>query len=201
MYNDYAPGKLSGSYTFSNTFSTDTPNDSKAGFGLADLLLGTPATTSISFNDYTYREDINSAGVFIQDDFKVTPKLTVNLGVRWEFDGPYTEANNQYASFNPSVINPVTGIWPGPVRRPEWSAAAFFAERLSRFSTAHGFAWNFAPNTVLRGGYGIYRLPSIGYATTGLQSQYAVSATFKARIITSRRHTILRTAYRRIATM
>ena len=42
---------------FSNTFSTDTPNDSKAGFGLADLLLGTPATTSISFNDYTYRQN------------------------------------------------------------------------------------------------------------------------------------------------
>jgi len=181
MYNDYAPGKLSGSYTFSNTFSTDTPNDSKAGFGLADLLLGTPATTSISFNDYTYREDINSAGAFIQDDFKVTPKLTVNLGVRWEFDGPYTEANNQYASFNPNVINPVTGNlglvqFAGRNGVPRNFSPNIYHDFLPRI----GFAWNLAPNTVLRGGYGIYRLPSIGYATTGLSSQYAVSATFQS---------------------
>jgi hypothetical protein len=181
MYNDYNPGKLSGSYSFSNTFSTDTPNDSKAGFGLADLLLGTPATTTINFNDYTYRESINSAGMFIQDDFKVTPHLTVNLGLRWEFDGPYTEAHNQYASFNPYLINPTTGNL-GTVQFAGRNGAPrnFSPNIYHDFLPRVGFAWNFAPNTALRGGYGIYRLPSIGYATTGLQSQYAVSATFQS---------------------
>ena len=80
MYNNYSPGKLSGSYTFSNTFSASTPNDTKTGYGLADLLLGTPATTSFAINDYTYRLNINSAGAFVQDDFK-RPKLTL-LGLR-----------------------------------------------------------------------------------------------------------------------
>ena len=181
MYNVYSPGKLSGSYTFSNTFSTDTANDSKAGFGLADLLLGTPASTSISSNDYTFRESINSAGLFIQDDFKVTPRLTVNLGLRWEFDGPYTEANNQYASFNPYVLNPTTsnlGLvqFAGRNGAPRHFSPNIYHDFLPRL----GFAWNFARNTALRGGYGIYRLPSIGYATTGLSSQYAVSATFQS---------------------
>ncbi len=181
MYDDYNPGKLSGSYTFSNTFSTDTPNDSKAGFGFADLLLGTPATTSISFTDYTYRLDINSGGAFIQDDYKITPHLTVNLGLRWEFDGPYTEANNQFASFNPYVLNPVTGNLGLVQFAGKNGAPRHFSPNIySNFLPRLGFAWNFAPKTVLRGGYGIYRLPAIGYATTGLSSQYGVSTTFQS---------------------
>lgn len=48
MYNNYSPGKLSGSYSFGNTFSAVSPNDSKSGFGLADLLLGIPASSSFS---------------------------------------------------------------------------------------------------------------------------------------------------------
>ncbi len=181
MYNVYSPGKLSGSYSFSNTFTTDTPNDSKAGFGLADLLVGTPATTSISIDDYTFRESINSGGVFIQDDFKVTSKLTVNLGLRWEFDGPYTEANNQFASFNPYATNPITGNLGSVQFAGRDGAPRHFSPNIYHdFLPRVGFAWNFAPKTVLRGGYGIYRLPSIGYATTGLSSQYAVAATFQS---------------------
>jgi hypothetical protein len=179
MYNNYSPGKQSGSYSFSNTFTSSTPNDTKSGFGLADLLLGMPATSSFSLNDYTYRLNINSAGAYVQDDWKITRSLTVNLGMRWEFDGPYSEANNQFVSFNPAIINSVTGN-PGDVQfAGRKGAPSHFSPNVYRnFLPRIGFAWNALPNTVVRGGYGIYRLPSIGYSSYGPASQYAQSATF-----------------------
>jgi hypothetical protein len=179
MYDNYNPGKLSGSYTFTGGFTAQSPNGSGSGFALADLLLGIPNSTSISTNDYTYRLNINNASAFIQDDFKVIPKLTLNLGLRWEFDGPYSEANNQFASFYPNVVNPVTGNLGNVLFAGRDGAPRHFTPNIYHdFLPRAGFAWNFAPNTVLRGGYGIYRLPSIGYASAGPTSQYSVSATF-----------------------
>src|SRR5262249_10231120 len=67
MYNNYTPGKLPGSYSFNGTFTRNSGNNA-TGLGLADLLLGMPATTSISINDYTFRMNINSAGLYLQDD-------------------------------------------------------------------------------------------------------------------------------------
>ncbi len=179
MYDNYSPGKLSGSYSFGNTFTTSTPNDTKSGFGLADLLLGAPAATSFSINDYTYRLNINSAGAFVQDDFKVSRKLTVNLGIRWEFDGPYSEANNQFASFNPAIVNHATGNlgdvqFAGKNGAPHHFSPNIYHDFLPRV----GFAYNILPDTVIRGGYGIYRLPAIGYSSYGPVSQYAQTATF-----------------------
>lgn len=179
MYDNYSPGKLSGSYSFSNTFTTATPNDTKSGFGLADLLLGMPAVSSFNINDYTYRLNINSGGAFVQDDFKISRRLTVNLGLRWEFDGPYSEANNQFASFNSAVVNHLTGT-PGDVQFAGRNGApAHFSPNIYHdFLPRLGFAYNVLPDTVIRGGYGIYRLPAIGYASAGPISQYAQSATF-----------------------
>jgi hypothetical protein len=181
MYDNYSPGKLPGSYTFSNTFTSSTPNDSKTGFGLADLLLGLPASSSFSFNDYTYRENINSGGAFVQDDFKVLSHLTINLGLRWEWDGPYSEANNQFASFNPAIVNHTTGNLGDVQFAGRNGAPTHFSPNIYHdFLPRVGFAWNFAPNTVLRGGYGLYRLPAIGYSGVGPVSQYAQSASFSS---------------------
>ena len=174
MYNNYSPGKLAGSYSFTGAYTSVVPNGTGSGYGLADLLLGAPASTSISINDYTYRLNINSAGGYIQDDFKILRSLTLNLGVRWEWDGPYSEANNQFASFSPDVKNPVTGgqgnvLFAGRNGNPTHFSPNVYHDFLPRI----GFAWNFMPDTVFRGGYGIYRLPAIGYSGTGPTSQFA----------------------------
>ena len=179
MYNNYSPGKQSGSYSFSNTFSASTPNDTKTGYGLADLLLGAPATTSFSINDYTYRLNINSAGAFVQDDFKFSSRLTVNLGIRWEWDGPYSEANNQFASFNPATVNHLTGNLGDVQFAGQNGAPTHFSPNIYHdFLPRVGFAYNAFRDTVVRGGYGIYRLPAIGYSGSGPVSKYAQSATF-----------------------
>ncbi|HKE24398.1 MAG TPA: TonB-dependent receptor [Bryobacteraceae bacterium] len=179
MYNNYSPGKQSGSYSFSNTFTTSTPNDTKSGFGIADLLLGLPASTSFNIDDYTFRENIDSAGAFVQDDFKINRRLTLNLGLRWEWDGPYSEANNQFASFAPLIVNHITGNLGDVQFAGRNGAPTHFSPNIYHdFLPRIGFAYNVLPNTVLRGGYGIYRLPAIGYYSYGPVSQYAQSATF-----------------------
>jgi hypothetical protein len=178
MYNYFSPGKLSGSYSFGNVF-TSLPGVANTGSALADLLLGAPQSTNISIQDYTFRLNINSAGAYIQDDFKISSKLTINLGLRWEYDGPYSEANGQFASFNPNLKNRTTGNlgeveFAGRNGAPQHFTPNIYYNFLPRV----GFAWNVLPRTVVRGGYGIYRLPSIGFWTIGPLSQYAVNATF-----------------------
>jgi hypothetical protein len=178
MYNNYNPGKQPGLYTFSNSFSA-LPGSATTGTGFADLLLGLPTTTAFSGADYTYRMNINSAGAYIQDDFKVNSRLTLNLGLRWEYDGPYSEANGQFANFNPTLVNRTTGN-PGEVvfakinGAPSHFSPNIYHDVLPRV----GFAWNALPKTILRGGYGVFRLPNIGYWNFGPISQYAVAATF-----------------------
>jgi hypothetical protein len=178
MYDNYSPGKVSGSYTFGATFSA-LPGNANTGSALADLLLGDPTGTTVSFNDYTYRLNINSASIYFQDDYKVLPNLTINLGLRWEFDGPYSEANNQFASFNPNIVNPVTGNL-GAVQFAGRNGAPthFSPNILNNFLPRVGFAYKVGQKTVLRGGYGMYRFPSIGFSGYGPSSQYAVSASF-----------------------
>ncbi len=173
MWNYYSPGKLAGSYTFSGIF-TNLPGTQGTGSGFADLLLGYPSGTSMSINDYTFRMNINCAGMYIQDDFKVTPKLTLNLGVRWEYNGPYSEANGQFASFNPTIPNRTTGNL-GEVQfaKIDTSLSHFTPNVFTNFLPRIGFAWNVIPKWVVRGGYGMYLLPTIGYGGYGPVSQYA----------------------------
>lgn len=185
MYDYYNPGgnngnAVSGAYSFTGTFTSITANPN-SGWDLADLLFGYPAQTQIYNEDYTYRLNINSASLFVQDDFKISNTLTVNLGLRWEWDGPYSEANNQFASFNPYLVNQTTGN-SGEVEFAGRDGAPthFMPNIYHDFLPRVGFAWNFAKNTVFRGGVGFFRLPNIGFAQFGPLSKYVQQATFES---------------------
>jgi hypothetical protein len=181
MYNVSDPGKQAGSYSFGATF-TALPGVANTGNSIADLLLGDPAGTSIVLQDYTTRLNINSASAFIQDDFKVNSKLTVNLGLRWEFDGPYSEANNQFSSFNPTLVNAQTGNL-GEVQFAGRNGAPrhFTPNIFYNFIPRVGAAYNFARKSTVRVGYGMYRLPAIGFSGFGTgYSQYAVNTSFSS---------------------
>jgi hypothetical protein len=178
LYQNYSPGVRSGGYSFSGTF-TSLPGAANTGSGLADLLLGIPASTSISTNDYEFRYSTPYASLYVQDDYKVSPKLTVNLGLRWEFDGPTTEANHQNYTFNPGLTDPTTGK-PGAIEFAGINGAPdhFVPNDYRGFLPRAGFAYSPFKNTVVRGGYGIYELPSIGFVTNGQTSKYSIAATF-----------------------
>lgn len=181
MYNNYSPGKLSGQYGFAPVF-TALPGDKNSGYALADLLLGLPAQTSFNILDYTYRLNINSWGMFFQDDYKISPRLTVNLGLRWEYAGPYSEANNQFASFNPYIINKTTGT-PGDVQfAGQNGAPTHFSPNIYHdFLPRIGFSWRALEHTVIRSGFGAFRLPSVGYSGYGPVSKYQISQTFSSQ--------------------
>ncbi len=86
---------------------------------------------------------------YLQDDFKVNQKLTLNLGVRYEFATPYTEAQNRLSNFDPAtrtIIQAKAGsLYDRALVDPDYNN---WAPRL-------GFAYNLLDKTVLRGGYGI----------------------------------------------
>ena len=167
-------------FAFARSF-TQGPNPNTAGatsgFGLATFMLGTPTGGALPRNTAaTYT--VKNYGLFVQDDWKVTSKLTLNLGLRWEYEGGVTDRFNALSNFNPKLPVSVNGlnltgglIYPanGGLPRGHRDASA------TEFQPRVGFAWQFLPKTVLRGGYSISHLPSTGITVQFDRFGYSVS--------------------------
>ena len=80
---------------------------SNSGVAYADFLLGYVQNWA-ALNSPEYGGRLKNPGVFVQDDFKVTPKLTLNLGLRWEGNTGWSEVYGNERSFDPNVTNPAT---------------------------------------------------------------------------------------------
>ena len=96
--------------------------------------------------------------VFVQDDYKIRPNLTVNLGLRYQIQTGWTEVKGNMATWDPTVQNPTDGslgaIWYGTSKahgrnRLQSSVYDIVLPRV-------GFSWQAHPNTVFRGGFGVY---------------------------------------------
>lgn len=134
------------------------------GWPIASLLTG---ATEWSFNssktlDPGYR--YFQPAFFFQDDIKVTPNLTLNLGVRYEILGPRGESKGRLRGFNPNVINPEVnrlGALVSPSGQGVLQAEneAIAPQDFSAISPRLGFAYSLNDRTVVRGGYGIYYNP------------------------------------------
>ncbi|MBC7924192.1 MAG: TonB-dependent receptor [Bryobacteraceae bacterium] len=160
----------SGAFSFSNNFTRQNSNSSSSATGsdIADLLLGAPsggaaATGYIPTVLYQY-SDYNA--LYIQDDFRVTPKLTLNLGLRWERETGLRETyNNLITGFDASAVNPL-GAAAGVETRGVFRFAGVDGQssttgnpNLNKFSPRIGVAYQLTPKIVLRGGYGIFWAP------------------------------------------
>jgi outer membrane receptor protein involved in Fe transport len=118
---------------------------------LAGFLAGRVATDQTAILRGATRRDTftNNFGLFVQDDWKVTPRLTLNLGLRYEYLGVFREQYNRLANFVPaSGLVPVGGTGLDNLYEPDYNN---FAPRL-------GFAFDLTGvgRTILRGGYGFY---------------------------------------------
>jgi Carboxypeptidase regulatory-like domain len=166
-------------FTFSSAF-TQGPNPTvaspTAGVGFASFLLGTGDSGSITninpgeFVSYHYY------GAYFQDDWKVTPKLTLNLGIRYDFNAPWQEKYNRINSWNGDSPVTIAGLnlrggleFPGVNGVPRGQ----FQDSRTNFAPRFGFAYSPYAKTVIRGGYGIYYGPINGAAFAGPQSPFS----------------------------
>ena len=146
-----------GTFNFSGAFTQLAPNKG-GGLGYADFLLGQVASWNASNTPIVgFREKVPQ--FFIQDDWKVTPNLTVNLGLRYQIQQGWHEVKNRIGDFDPTVINPVTNT-PGAM----WFGGQNGRTNLENtvydiFLPRVGFAYSPFSNWVFRGGFGLYDGP------------------------------------------
>jgi len=97
---------------------------------------------------------------YLNDDWKVSRSLTVNLGVRYEYQTPFKERYNHLAYFDPNVTEPVTGL--KGILLPTTSSHRYPSNPYKNWAPRVGLAWTFLPNTVFRAGYGWFYAPGSG---------------------------------------
>jgi hypothetical protein len=154
---DQLLNSISGAFTFATT-PTGLPGNSATGNGLASLLVGFPTGFTELETEPLSRHSWYLAG-FAQDDWTITPSLTLNFGVRWETDTPMKDSNNRMNSFDPNQINPVSGT-PGVIKFLGLNGYPTnpYPTDWNNFAPRFGFAWKpfKSDKTVVRGGFGIF---------------------------------------------
>jgi Carboxypeptidase regulatory-like domain len=130
----------------------------QAGFGFASFLLGDVNQASVSEPDNTYGRR-KSISLFAQDDIKLTPKLTLNLDLRWDFNGRYHEKYGHWSTFDTTALNPVTGQ-PGALVFANGGGDSFEKkEYYHNFSGLVGAAYQLTPKTVVRASFDVFYVP------------------------------------------
>ncbi len=164
-----------GNFSFNNQGSSQCPlgdvtqcgGDSMASFMMGQM--GGSQGYEIQFRPAT--ENYQFAG-FGQDNWKVTAKLTLNIGLRYDLNLPRTERFNRMNWFNPSVVNPLNGgsiTFNDPLSGDQVTRILYGGEQFASpsqrsnfltdwrdFQPRLGFSYQFMKNTIMRGGYGIY---------------------------------------------
>jgi hypothetical protein len=105
-------------------------------------------------------------GVYIQDDWKLLPKLTLNLGLRYDLETGFKERHNNWADFSPTIANPLGGTGGALFLGVGGNPNRTWAMSTNEWSPRIGFSYAATPTTVVRGGFGILFLPTSerGYA-------------------------------------
>ncbi len=137
-----------GGYTFDGSATSQYVNGQRSstsiGNALADLLLGYPqsGTAAVGTSLGYFRE--SQVAAYVQDDWKIFPSLTLNLGLRYDFDNPPYDKSGKSALYDLALNKPIPGTW---------------NTNYNDYGPRIGFSWGMLKNTVIRGGYGIYYAP------------------------------------------
>ncbi|MCX6602084.1 MAG: TonB-dependent receptor [Acidobacteria bacterium] len=153
IFNDDTDTSSSGNFSIGPQL-TSRPGTAGTGNGFATFLLGEVDSANTIRPD-TILSRASYWGVYVQDDYRITDKLTLNLGLRWEATTPRTEDNNRMNAFDMTAINPVSRT-PGVITfagRNGVPRTAFDLDR-NNYGPRAGLAWNLLPRTVIRGGGG-----------------------------------------------
>lgn len=160
---DNAPG----SFAFNSIFTRQDPftnaSSNTTGTALASLLLGLPASGGLGFNSAQSLQQ-HYLALYLQEDWKVNRKLTLNLGLRYDLETPWTERFNRMSyGFDPNAVLPVQAPLLGAqLRGAILLAGASGNPRAggnldkNNFGPRFGFAYSVNQKTVVRGGYGLF---------------------------------------------
>jgi hypothetical protein len=193
------PAYSRGNFDYNGQFAA-VPNQNAGNLGLAQFLLTPEAATVANGVDYSGGSDsINASNIsttddyktytalYLQDDWKLGPKLTINLGIRWDYFGPIQETNGGQANFVPSALGAPTYLIPATgkdnrtlsstANTPSLAGDGFIdllakdgitldetnkygrglmQNQKTNFSPRVGFAYQFGPKLVVRGGFGLF---------------------------------------------
>ena len=174
--------------SYGNFSGGPDPNNAvpfNTGNGTAQLLLGVldGGSTGTPYNPAVAEHYF---GGYIQDDWRVTPKATLNLGLRYEIQTAPTYRHDIASTFNPNAINPLSAA----LGRPVLGALQFlgpgqrgiYHTNYTNVAPRLGFSYAATPRLAFRGGYGIFYPPSISCCflgnSSGFQATTSVPATF-----------------------
>ncbi len=186
--NRFSSGAMYGSFTFSGGFTQRDPlrSDTTSGNAMAGFLLGVPSGGGTDTNGSSAGSR-RTYGLYLQDDFKVTTRLTLNLGLRWDLQTPIVERYNRaVVGFDPNatyVLGSATAkgglIHASPDNRTSWKA------KYTGFQPRIGMAYQMNRRLVMRGSYGLSYLPTgagFGGVTTFQQTGFSRNTPYNATI-------------------
>ncbi len=160
----------SGTYNFGGT---ENPFVNNTGNNFASFMLGAVTSATFTRDLATFLPKWWSHALYFQDDWKFNPKLTLNLGLRWQYESPFNTKYGQQSQFNPTAIDPLTGR-PGALLHPTSPLAA---KDLNNFQPRIGLAYNFNKKWVFRGGFSMNTLDLWATATGQNFDEYLATAT------------------------
>ena len=178
-------------FNFDSGFTSGPDPNNPAGatgFGLGSFLLGAVAANSSAGTGSGGSSSTGIVtfpatskyynGVYLQDDWKAVPRLTLNLGIRYEIQGAPTERHNEQAYFDFNAVNPISsavgGTYKGQiVYNGDGHGRGLYNTPYTNVAPRIGFAYQSHPNFVWRGGFGIFypttfysNGPNPGYSQT-----------------------------------
>ena len=202
LYHEFGAnaGRMAGEYqgTRSGAFTRQQDNSGSQNWqDVASFLLGYPTGGSIEINA-TRLNNTWYHGLFAQDDWKASERLTINLGVRYEYEGATTDTENRNVrGFDPTAMlsitnaaeaayaaNPILQVAPsafkvrGGLQFASDQHPGFWNPDKNNIEPRAGFAYKLSEKTVMRGGWGIYTVPFIisGNVQTGFSQSTPLTA-------------------------
>jgi len=158
---DYRSG-TSGRFTFSPDQTADPNALASTGNAFASFLLGAPYSSAVNISPVNPDSHIWNPAFYVADDWKVSRRLTLNVGLRWDIVGALTENQHLSSGLGPFTPNPGANGYSGAlVFLSDMNRSSFQNTYPKEFGPRFGFAYQINQHMVMRGGYGIMYSPPI----------------------------------------
>jgi hypothetical protein len=158
-------------FNFDDRFTRKNAAVSGGGSDIASLLIGAPAQAT-GFQSNKLFENVRYEGVYLQDDIRVSARLTINVGLRWEHETGLSDRNgNMIVGFDPNALNSLSAKLGIPVKGSvEFQGKNGYPNQTGNYtynklSPRFGVAYQIDQKTTFRGGWGVFWAPSLSFSS------------------------------------